>query len=133
VEQPADGRDLAQLVEALHRLFGLQHAHFDALVPEPGKRLGLDLEALPDSLRQHHRGGAVGDQLLHVGRLNAGHVPGAGLAPIPRAGAAGIDLGVLEDADALDLDPAPSQVGNGRRLRGRVGRRVYGCLLTERD
>ncbi len=54
------------------------------------------MQPFPDALRQDHRFGTVGEQLFDVGGLDAGLVVGTGLAPVPIAGAARIELGSLK-------------------------------------
>src|SRR5690606_12646210 len=84
-------------------------------------------QALEHALGQDHHLGAVLEQLRDVGRLDAGHVARAGLAPVPFARAAGVQFGVLERAVARDLDLTPGQPADPGRRRLLVhGRRPAG-------
>ncbi len=63
-------------------------------------------EAFVEASREDDNGGAVLQQQLHVGRLYAGVVAGAGLVPVPLLGASREEPGVLEGA-GFRLQAAP--------------------------
>jgi hypothetical protein len=54
---------------------------------------------------------------LNIGGLNARHVAGARLTPVPLPCATGKNLGVLKRWMALDLYVAPRKVGDTRGVR----------------
>src|SRR5262245_53114435 len=120
VKQAADGKGFAKLVESLHRRLSLQDFGFDAFFGQGLQGFARDPKPFPHAARKHHGARAMRDQFVDVGRLNAGHMAGSSLAPIPFTGAAGKNLGVLERGKALDLDAAPGKVHNARGFRLRL-------------
>src|SRR5262245_56750330 len=120
VKQAPDGHNFAKLVESLHGSLGLKDFGFDARFGQGLQGLGRDPKPLPHAARKHHGLGAVHDQFVDIGGLNARHMPGSGLAPIPLAGAAGKNLRVLECRKTLDLDAAPGKLHNARGFRLRL-------------
>lgn len=77
MEEATDGHLVAKLVVALHCFFGLKHIKVNVVVGQQRQCFGTDLQAFPYALRQHHSFGAMIDQFLYIGRLNAGAVPSA--------------------------------------------------------
>src|ERR687898_2343026 len=95
----------------------------DLLLFEHPPRLRSDAEAFMEALREDDYGGAVLEQLLHVGRLYAGIVAGSGLVPIPLFGATREEPGILEGT-VFRLQATPGEVG----YSGRVRDPVHVCL-----
>ena len=56
------------------------------------------------------------DQFGDIRRLDPAIMPGAGLAPVPGASAAGIELRIHQRAVPFDAEMAPAAIGDARRL-----------------
>ena len=98
MDERADLLGLPQLVVEIHRLLGLPDVRGDAPALQQPQGLRGDLETLVVTLRENDRGGAVLEQLLDVGGLDARLVVGAGLSPVPFPRAPGEELGVCVEA-----------------------------------
>ncbi len=73
--------------------------------------LARNLKAFSHSTREHDHCGAVVQQLLHVGRLNARSVTGSCLPPVSIARATGEKPCIFVRLTfSLDLEPAPGNV-----------------------
>ena len=107
MEQAADALLRNELIVQAHGFLGRQDVRRNSSVLQERQSLGTDLEALVNALGEHHHLGAVLEQLQDVGRLDAGDVAGTGLAPVPRARAARVQLGVLEGAYAPSTSSRP--------------------------
>ena len=118
MDERAHPLGLPQLVVEPDRLLGLPDVRGDTPVLQHSQGLRGDAEPLVEALREHHRRGAVLQQLLDVGGLDAWLVVRAGLVPVPRPRASGEEFGVLEGAFyALDLKASPGEVGDLRGVR----------------
>lgn len=115
MKQAADRNVPSQFVVPFDCFPGLEHVHFHSFSLQQLKRFRADLKPFVDALGEYYRSRAVIQQLLHVGWLNAGNVGRAGFRPVPFAGAAGIELGVLIVPVRTHFDSSP---GQGDDLRG---------------
>lgn len=115
VEKPAYFAIFAELIVALYRFFRLQHVGLHALLIEIVEGVIPHLQSLVNATGEDDRLAAVLQQFLHVGNLYARRVTGAGLAPVPFARTARIQLGVLEPLlPVVDLDATPRKIRNLR-------------------
>lgn len=89
--------------------------HGDLVLGEPGQRPGIDVQPEVHTLGQDDGRGAMGEDLFHRFRLDAGYVPGTALCPVPRSATAGVELEVLPDAQAFDVHAPPCDVQDARR------------------
>ena len=100
-----------ELVIERHGLGGRQHVHGDLPSVQKIQCLARYLTTFGHSTREHDYGGAVVQQLLHVGRLNARSVTGSCLPPVSIARATGEKPCIFVRLTfSLDLEPAPGNV-----------------------
>jgi len=83
VKQPPDWAFFCKPVVEFRRLGRRQDMRFDPPLLQEVKRFVRDPQAFRHPSRKHDNLGAVVQQLLYVGGLNARHVLGARLAPVP--------------------------------------------------
>src|ERR1043166_1631072 len=116
MEQAADELARREPIVELDRGAGLLDVDRDAALLEQAKGLWARPKHQLHPSREHDHPTPVVDELFDVGRLDAWHVAGAGLVPIPGAAAAGVELEVLSCSNAFDLDAPPCDVRNARRF-----------------
>jgi len=103
VEQTADWLGSLQLVVDPCCFLGLDDVEGNASGSHHFEGLWTDLEALLDALGQDDGHRPVGEEFLHVGRLNPGDVASPGFGPIPFARSSGEQLRVLERTPVVDF------------------------------
>src|SRR6266550_3542612 len=80
------------------------------------KGLARDFEAFLHPARENYDFGAMIEQFLHVGGLNAGHMISACLAPVPFSRSARKKLCILVRlGSAFHLEPSPGDMVDPRR------------------
>jgi len=83
VKQPPNRPLFCKPIVKLRRLSRGQDMCFDAPLLQEVKGFARDPQAFRHPSRKHHSLSAVVEQLRYVGGLNARHVLGTGLAPVP--------------------------------------------------
>jgi hypothetical protein len=119
VQERADCSLACERVVEVHGGARLKDVHFDGGVCEQGECLLHCLQSQVHAPAEDHDLTADIDELSHVDGLDAGLVPCAGLAPIPFASTAWVELEVASARKPLDLDSAPRQAVD---LRGWIKR-----------
>ncbi len=117
MEEPADRAVLGELVVNLGSVAGLGDMHDDGSLFQVGQGCWIYLQHLVHAAREHDHAGAVSQEILDVGGLDAGRVPSTGLGPVPFSAATGVQLEVLARAESLGLDTAPLDRHDPRRAR----------------
>ena len=96
------------------RCLGLLEVKWHIATLEQVDRLNSRLQDQVHSAAEDYNSAAVGQKLFHIGGLDSGNVMRVGLLPIPLASAAGIELEVAPNAEAIGLDATPGNVSDSR-------------------
>lgn len=95
---------------------GRQYVHGNLSFLQKIQRLARDLKAFGHSARKHDHRGAVIQQFLHIGNLNARLMTGLRLAPVPISRAIGEKLRILVGLTfSFHLETPPGNVIDSRR------------------
>jgi len=116
MEKSADRFGLCEFVVKGYGFLCRQHVRGDLPFLQQIQRLARDMKAFGHSTRKHDHCGAVIQQLLHIGNLDARAVTGPSLAPVPFARTTREKFCVLLRLGfSFNLKPSPGNMLDSRR------------------